>query len=286
MFAVTGITGQVGGAVAGALQSAGRPVRAVVRNVEKGASWAKQGCQVAVADIADASAMTDALMGAEAAFIMVPPVFDPAPGFPEAQAVASALTTAIRSARPGRVVYLSTIGAQSERTNLLSQHTMIENALRAVDAPVTFLRPGWFMENSVWDVAPARDKGTIPSFLYPLAKTFPMIATADIGSLAAELMQESWTGRRVVELEGPDRLSSNDIAVAFSQILGKSVQAQVVPHDQWEGLFRQQGMKNPEPRIKMLDGFNEGWIDFEFPGQVRKGATDFEKVLRGLVARD
>jgi uncharacterized protein YbjT (DUF2867 family) len=286
MFAVTGITGQVGGAVARALLSAGRPVRGIVRNAEKGASWAEQGCQIAVADIADASAMTDALKGAEAAFLMVPPVFDPAPGFPEARAVASALTKAIQSARPGRVVYLSTIGAQSERTNLLSQHTMIENALRAVDGPVTFLRPGWFMENSVWDVAPARDTGAIPSFLYPLDKTFPMIATADIGSLAAELMQGPWTGHRVVELEGPRRLSSHDIAAAFSEILGKPVQAEVVPHDQWDGLFRQQGMKNPEPRIQMLDGFNEGWIDFEFPGQVRKGATDFETVLRSLVSRD
>jgi NAD(P)H dehydrogenase (quinone) len=286
MFAVTGITGQVGGAVARALLSAGRPVRGIVRNAGKGALWTEQGCQIAVADIADASAMTDALKGAEAAFLMVPPVFDPAPGFPEAGAVASALATAIRSARPERVVYLSTIGAQSERTNLLSQHMIIENALRAVDGPVTFLRPGWFMENSAWDVAPARDKGAIPSFLYPLDKTFPMIATADIGSLAAELMQERWTGHRIVELEGPRRLSSNDIAAAFAEILGKPVQAEVVPHDQWEELFRQQGMKNPEPRIQMLDGFNEGWIKFEFPGQVRKGATDFETVLRSLVSRD
>jgi uncharacterized protein YbjT (DUF2867 family) len=113
-----------------------------------------------------------------------------------------------------------------------------------------------------------------------------MIATADIGSLAAELIQERWTGHRVVELEGPRRLSSNDIAAAFGEILGKPVQAEVVPRDQWEELFRQQGMKNPEPRIQMLDGFNEGWIKFEFPGQVRKGATDFETVLRSLVSRD
>ena len=36
-----------------------------------------------------------------------------------------------------------------------------------------------------------------------------------------------------------------------------------MPRDSWEGLFRSQGMKNPLPRIRMLDGFNEGWIDFE-----------------------
>ena len=28
----------------------------------------------------------------------------------------------------------------------------------------------------------------------------------------------------------------------------------------WESLFESQGMKNPTPRIRMLDGFNEGRI--------------------------
>ena len=40
------------------------------------------------------------------------------------------------------------------------------------------------------------------SFLQPLDKPVPMVATADIGREAAKLLQESWTGRRVVELEG------------------------------------------------------------------------------------
>jgi len=44
MFAITGITGQVGGAVARALIDNGQQVRAVVRDAEKGAAWARQGC--------------------------------------------------------------------------------------------------------------------------------------------------------------------------------------------------------------------------------------------------
>jgi hypothetical protein len=28
-------------------------------------------------------------------------------------------------------------------------------------------------------------------------------------------------------------------------------------------------MKNPTPRIQMLDGFNEGWIEFESGEQAR-----------------
>jgi len=36
-----------------------------------------------------------------------------------------------------------------------------------------------------------------------------------------------------------------------------------VPRETWESLFKSQGMKNRTLRIEMLDGFNEGWIEFE-----------------------
>jgi NAD(P)H dehydrogenase (quinone) len=40
MFAITGITGNVGGNVARNLLAAGLPVRAVMRDVRKGDGWA------------------------------------------------------------------------------------------------------------------------------------------------------------------------------------------------------------------------------------------------------
>jgi hypothetical protein len=59
---------------------------------------------------------------------------------------------------------------------------------------------------------------------------------------------------------------------------------QVVPRNSWETLFRSQGMKNPTPRMQMLDGFNEGWIEFE-GGEANsiKGTTPLESVLRSLL---
>jgi NAD(P)H dehydrogenase (quinone) len=62
---------------------------------------------------------------------------------------------------------------------------------------ITFLRPAWFMENFSWNVAPAKN-GAIQSFLQPLDKPFPMVATADIGRVAAEPLQETWDGHRVI----------------------------------------------------------------------------------------
>ena len=287
MYAITGITGNIGGGVAHHLLSAGRSVRAVMRNIDKGSVWAERGCEVVKADIADATPLASAFRGAEAAFVLVPANFDPIPGFSEAQATAASLKAALEKAAPGRVVYLSTIGAQARESNLLTQHTIIEQVLGELPMPITFLRPAWFMENFRWDVAAARESGSIMSFLQPLNKPVPMVATADIGREAAKLLQESWTGRRVVELEGPRRLTPDEVVNIFAEVLGRRVSMDPVPRETWEQLFKSQGMKNPTPRIRMLDGFNEGWIEFE-NGEAgsRKGEVALKSVLQTLVERE
>jgi uncharacterized protein YbjT (DUF2867 family) len=285
MFAITGITGQVGGAVARALIGSGQPVRAVVRDAEKGAVWARQGCEVAVADLDDAAALTKAFAGVQGVFFLLPPVFDPSPDFAEARRVIAAVREALDAARPAKLVSLSTIGAQARQPNLLQQHQLQEQSLGTLPLPVTFLRAAWFMENAAWDVAPARTTGVVPSFLYPLDKPVPMVATEDIGRVAAELLQETWQGRRIVELEGA-RLSPNDVAAALARVLGRDVRMDAVPRATWEALFKAQGMKNPVPRAQMLDGFNEGWIDFEGDASsTRKGTVSLDAVLQALVAR-
>jgi uncharacterized protein YbjT (DUF2867 family) len=286
MFAITGITGQVGGVVARRLLAAERDVRAVVRNAEKGAEWARQGCDVALAEMNDAEALSRAFAGATGVFVLLPPNFDPSAGFPESRRIIAALRAALEIARPQKVVCLSTIGAQAEHPNLLQQLQIMEQQLQSLSMPVAFLRAGWFIENAAWDVEPARTTGVMPSFLQPLDRRVPMVATSDIGRVAADLLQDTWRGHRVVELEGPVRVSPNDLAAVFSRLLGTDVRAEVVARDTWEALFLSQGMKNPVPRMQMLDGFNEGWIRFEaLPSETLKGRVTVETVLQSLIGR-
>jgi len=94
-------------------------------------------------------------------------------------------------------------------------------ALRELQTPLTILRPAWFIDNAAWDVASARDTGLIYSFLQPTDKAFPMVAAKDVGRLAAKLIREDWTGTRTVELEGPSRITPNDLADSFASVIGK-----------------------------------------------------------------
>jgi NAD(P)H dehydrogenase (quinone) len=79
MYAITGITGQVGGAVARTLRAAGLSVRAVVRDAAKGAVWAARGCEIARAEMTDVHALTAAFAGARGVFVLIPPIFAPRP---------------------------------------------------------------------------------------------------------------------------------------------------------------------------------------------------------------
>jgi NAD(P)H dehydrogenase (quinone) len=285
VYAITGITGKVGGIVARTLLAAGQPVRAVVRDAGKGRPWVEKGCEVTIASIADADGLTKAFSDVNGVFLMTPPDFDPEPSFPKTHEAIAAVKTAISAAQPAKVVFLSTVGAQVAEFSLLNNSKITEEGLRTVPVPVALLRAAWFMENASSDVEAAK-AGVVPSFLQPLDHPIPMVATADIGSTAADLLRESWRGLRIVELEGPRRYSANDVAAGFAEAVGHRVQMEPVSRETWEALFRLQGMKHPLARIRMIDGFNEGWIDFEGVGaEHRTGKTPLEAVLKDLAAQ-
>jgi uncharacterized protein YbjT (DUF2867 family) len=282
MYAITGITGKVGSTVAKTLLDAGRSVRAVLRDPGKAVAWRDQGCEIVYANFQSAAALIPAFEKAKGVFILLPPIFDPDPLFSEARAMIANLRTALEAAQPAKVVVLSTIGADAEPVNLLSQLGLLELALESLPMPITFLRAGWFIDNAAWDVAPAQMTGVIPSFLQPLDRPVPMVSALDVGRTAAALLRENWSGKRIVNLEGPERVAPNDIAASFSRLLGKPVTAAAVARGDWEELFRAQGMQNPMPRMRMLDGFNEGWIGFS--SETRKGKVRLDEALRHLTA--
>ena len=139
MYAITGITGKVGGELARNLLAAGQRVRAIVRNASKGEEWAPLGCEVALANIEDGLALSDAFAGATATFILPRRV-----GHRLAiwirRAVIDGVVEALTKARPAIVLCLSTISADAVHDNLLSQRTMMERALRKLPLPLMILR--------------------------------------------------------------------------------------------------------------------------------------------------
>jgi len=171
MYAIMGITGQVGSATARHLLRNGQRIRAIVRDRAKAAAWAARGAEVAIADWADAAALTDAFSGVEGVFAMLPANFAPSPDFAEPRALVQTLTAALRQAQPPKVVALSSIGAQHDRNlGLITQLHLLESALDTLRMPRAHVRAAWVMENIRADVALAQGEARLPSHLQPLER--------------------------------------------------------------------------------------------------------------------
>lgn len=286
MYAIMGITGQVGSAVANTLLERGEQVRAIVRNPEKAKAWSARGAQLVTADYNDASALESAFRGAKGVFAMIPPNFAPSPDFREVTPTIEAIATALDRTRPEKVVYLSSIGAQQKSgLGLITALHLFEQRISSLSIPSASLRAGWFMENCAWDIAPAREQGKLFSYLQPLDHDFALVATKDVGHAGAETLLQNWQGHRYIEVAGPRRYTPLDIAAALSAVLNRKVEAVVVPHDTWADNFVAQGTPRDRTdlRIEMLDAFNSRWIDFGVPGTERfTGAADLQSVLETL----
>ena len=109
MFAVMGITGKVGGAVADTLFQHGKRVRGIVRDPSKAGTWQENGVEIVTSNYDDH--LIAAFSGVEGVFVMIPPNLIPEPGFPDDVGRIAAIKKAILTAKPPRAVFLSSWGS-------------------------------------------------------------------------------------------------------------------------------------------------------------------------------
>ncbi|MCP3802915.1 NAD(P)H-binding protein [Allokutzneria sp. A3M-2-11 16] len=280
MFVVAGANGSTGGAVARALLAEGHPVRVLLRSDRNAEQWRAAGAEVAVADVRDASSLTDAFLGAHGVYVLNPPPYTIDDMFAETRMVTAAYRGAL-AATGARAVVLSSIGAQLPKGtgNIFTAHIM-ESELAELDA--TFVRPGNFMTNWLGDTE-ALGNGVLPSFL-DLDRPIPNVAPEDIAAIVVrELLS---TGTRVVELAGPVDYTARQIADGFGSALGHPVKAEAIPREQWSTALRT-GFGIPAAAVatweELWDGMNSGHIRFE--GTPERGRVTIEEFAARTIGR-
>lgn len=288
MFTVMGITGKVGGAVAENLLAAGKTVRGVVRNPDTAKAWAGLGVELVQSAYDDPAGLAEAFSGAEGVFAMIPPDFAPAPSLTDQKRTIAAIREALEQAKPGKAVFLSSIGSeQPSGLGLITSTHLLEQATRTLPLSVAYLRAGSFMENWLGALDHIRATGEMPFFYAPLERKFPLVATRDIGLAGAKVLQESWTDERVLEVNGPEGGTDlHETAAAFGRALGLEVKAVQLPEAAWQSVLEAMGM--PADRtglyIEMVKSFNSGWIHFGNPGAEKfRGPTTIETFAQELV---
>jgi uncharacterized protein YbjT (DUF2867 family) len=265
MYTVLGATGNIGSVITKKLLEKGEKVRVVGRNAARLQQYVRRGAEAFVADIKDAEALTKALTGARAAFLMMPPGLT-SPDYRAGQEVESyAISTAAKNSGLQYAVNLSSIGAQASAGTgpILGLHDS-ERKLNAVERlNVLHLRPAHFMENHLSAISMIQMMGTFGGALKPDLK-IPMIATRDIGAHAAErLLKLDFSGKQTQELLGERDLSMTEVAAVISRGIGKPDLRYVqFSYEQVEQTLVQMGLsaKTAAYLIEMFQGLNNGIV--------------------------
>jgi len=265
MYTILGATGNIGSVITKKLLEKGETVRVVGRNAARLQQYVHRGAEAFVADIKDPEALTKALTGARAAFLMMPPGMT-SPDYPAEQEIESGtISAAARNSGLRYAVNLSGIGAQAPAGTgpILGLHDL-ERKLNAVERlNVLHLRPAYFMENYLSAVQMIQMMGIFGGALKP-DLSIPMIATRDVGAYAAErLLKLDFSGKQTQELLGERDLNMTEVAAVISRGIGKPDLRYVqFSYEQVEQTLVQMGLsaKTAAYLIEMFQGFNNGIV--------------------------
>src|ERR1044072_2822311 len=213
MHIITGGTGHVGSALAEALLRAGEKVTIISRSSKNAKEWTNKGAQIAVADIYDTVALHEIFKKGRSIFILNPPA-DPMTDTPlQERKTAASLVEALKNTNVKKVVVESTLGAQPGYDigdfGVLYE---LEQNVATLSYPYSIIRPGYYMSN--WDeqLPAIKENGELLSF-FPADLKFPMVAPADIGELAAQLMMNNDTAK-LNSIHGTELYSARDVGGA------------------------------------------------------------------------
>lgn len=269
MITVLGATGTVGAQLTDRLLAAGRRVRVVGRSAERLRDAVGRGADPVVADAADPDALAEAMRGASAVWTMMP--VDPtAPDHHAAQArIGEATVAAIRAADVGRVVALSSVGADLPTGTgfLTALHDQEQRLAALTDREVLMLRPGWFYENARSYLPSMAAQGVVADSLDPDVPV-PMVATADVAAAAAAaLAGEGWGGHAVRELVGPDLVDQRTATRLLGAAFGRELTYLRLDDDAMVAALVEAGFAEPVARqhVGMTGAINEGRVTADRP---------------------
>ena len=113
-----------------------------------------------------------------------------------------------------------------------------------------------------------------------------MVSTIDVGRTAAALLCEDWTGKRVVELGGPNDWSAGDAAAAFAEVLGRPIKSMLIPSEQRAALLSQEGVpaEVANALLGMYLGIANGLFIRQNESEHRRGAISLTEAIARVIA--
>jgi uncharacterized protein YbjT (DUF2867 family) len=290
MYVVLGATGNTGSVIANSLLLKGERVRVIGRDAARLERFVRKGAEAFAANVSDPAALTKALTGARAAYLMLPPNLSSQDYRADQERESDAIAKAVKDSSVRYAVHLSSYGAQaSEGTGPIAGLHSSEQKLNAITGlNVLHLRAGYFMENNLAAIGMIQAMGVFGHALTPDLK-HPMIATRDIGDYAARrILNLDFSGKQTRELLGERDISMNEATALIARGVGKPDLRYVqFPYEQVRQVLEQMGIppKTAGQFIEMYKAINEGVVVGREPRSAENTTpTSFEKFVQDVFA--
>jgi uncharacterized protein YbjT (DUF2867 family) len=290
MYVVLGATGNTGSVIANSLLLKGERVRVIGRDAARLERFVRKGAEAFAANVSDPAALTKALTGARAAYLMLPPNLSSQDYRADQERESDAIAKAVKDSSVRYAVHLSSYGAQaSEGTGPIAGLHSSEQKLNAITGlNVLHLRAGYFMENNLAAIGMIQAMGVFGHALTPDLK-HPMIATRDIGDYAARrILNLDFSGKQTRELLGERDISMNEVTALIARGVGKPDLRYVqFPYEQVRQVLEQMGIppKTAGQFIEMYKAINEGVVAGREPRAAENTTpTSFEKFVQDVFA--
>jgi uncharacterized protein YbjT (DUF2867 family) len=290
MYVITGATGNTGSVAAEKLLASGAKVRVIGRDAKRLERFSKKGAEAVIADMTDAAALQKAFAGARAVFAVIPSNISAPDVRAYQEQVTDSLAAAIRNNGILYAVAISSTGAdKSYGTGPVMGLHSLEKKLESIKGlNALSLRCGYFMENLLPQVGVIQSLGSMAGPVradVPL----PMIATSDIGAVAAEsLAKLDFTGMQTRELLGARHVTYTEAAKIIGAAIGKPDlayrQAQAA---MLKPAMMQMGMSSNmvDLLLEMSDALNTGHMKSQEPRSARNTtATTLETFVAEVFA--
>lgn len=215
MITVSGASGNIGSGLVSRLREMGEEVRALIAPGESAPWQPDNGLEIIEATFDDVDGIERAVRGADAYFLMSPP-HKRQVAWQRSQVAAAA------KAGVGRVVKLSSYeSAADSRWTLGRWHWDGELALRESGLPHAILRPQYFQQNLLRNVAAFRS-GKMPTYI-PDGREVGAVHVGDVSDCAAVLLASAEISGQVVVPTGPAPITTQDACDAIAAALGTAV---------------------------------------------------------------
>ncbi|MET8297673.1 NAD(P)H-binding protein [Streptomyces sp. NPDC005180] len=275
---VTTPTGHVGSRVVRLLLQAGVRPRVLVRDPARLGEETRERADVCQGDLTDAGFVREAVAGARSVFWVDPTPHTTADPVSVSLATAAPMVSAARAGDVGRVVLLSSIGAEKRHgVGHIDALAGIEEELDATGVDVLHLRCAYFFTNLLLDLDGLR-RGVLSTAFDP-GHRMPWVDPRDIGDVvAARLLNDGWRGRVVQAVHGPEDLTFEQVARILTEALGRSVRLEPVGDDAVRKALRTAGL--PPSAVEGIVGMTAGSRDL-VPEQPRDALTTTPTRLAG-----